>query len=106
MTLHFATCAARLALLALTGASVLPAQALKFLAQISKPMEYPWAIAADRTGVYIAGDIRRTYSVTTDERAYIRKFSPDGAEIWTREFDTLSHASGVAANETGVYVAG
>jgi uncharacterized protein (TIGR03437 family) len=42
--------------------------------------------------------------------AFARKYDPDGAELWTREFGTSynfsSSAVGVAVDDTGVYVVG
>src|SRR5687768_8289887 len=40
--------------------------------------------------------------------SFVRKYSPDGAELWTRQFGSsdASLARGVAVNDNGVFVAG
>ncbi len=53
-------------------------------------------LAADATGVYVAGG---NYT-----SAYVRKYSPDGAELWTSRFGEIKTATGVAVDATGVYV--
>jgi uncharacterized protein (TIGR03437 family) len=57
---------------------------------------YPYALAADTSGVYVAGGNYDT--------AYVRKYNPDGAELWTRRFGEIKTAAGVAVDATGVYV--
>jgi len=53
-------------------------------------------LAADGTGVYVAGG---NYT-----SAYVRKYSPDGAALWTSRFGEIKTATGVAVEATGVYV--
>ena len=40
--------------------------------------------------------------------SFVRKYSPDGAELWTRQFGSpdASLARGVAVNDNGVFVVG
>lgn len=59
-------------------------------------------IAADASGVYVAGSTR--------DDIFIRKYDPDGKELWTDRFGTSTDADdqvrGIAIDHTGVYVAG
>ena len=60
-------------------------------------------VAADATGVYIAGG--DSFQARTLALSYLRKYSPDGAELWTSQFDgSLGGVHGVAVDATGVYV--
>lgn len=68
-------------------------------------------LALDVTGVYAAGWTRsalpgQVSSGATD--AFVRKYSADGAALWTRQFGTAGHeeALGVAASDSAVYVVG
>jgi hypothetical protein len=64
-------------------------------------------VAMDSTGVYVVGGAG--YNVppsTAIESAFVRKYDTSGNEVWTRQFDNQSGALGVAADFTGVYVAG
>ena len=72
-------------------------------------------IAADSTGVYVAGS---TIGVFSGQSAiggidlYLRKYSFNGSVLWTRQFgttsddDTVGPSGAVAADATGVYVGG
>ena len=63
-------------------------------------------LAADASGVYVLGS---TFSAGTDDEyrdAFVRKYDPGGAELWTHQFDTPDEATAVAADGSGVYVAG
>jgi len=79
------------------------------------------SIAADATGVYLAGPMPvayqpyRPYTVLPGQcrsgsggDSFVRKFDPDGEEVWTRQFGTsqATVAIGVALDSSGVYVAG
>jgi uncharacterized protein (TIGR03437 family) len=74
----------------------------------------PPEVASDSTGVYIVGGNNVYSSLPGYCRSgsvadsFVRKYSPDGAEVWTRQFGThdASLARGVAVNETGVFVVG
>jgi uncharacterized protein (TIGR03437 family) len=60
-------------------------------------------LAADGTGVYVAGSITRT--PVSAGTSYLRKYNADGAELWTSRFDaSLGDVAGVAADATGVYL--
>jgi hypothetical protein len=70
------------------------------------------AIAVDDTGIYVAGDTQGTLSARgiapPGQHAFVRKYDPNGVELWTREFgsgrsdEVLALTSGPAA----VYAAG
>jgi uncharacterized protein (UPF0548 family) len=70
-----------------------------------------YGVAVDATGVYVAG---YTYGALPGQvnaggaDAFVRKYDSDGNEQWTRQFGSASSdsASGVAANGSGVDVAG
>jgi len=69
-------------------------------------------VAVDETGVYVVGSVSilalpgQVNLGQTD--AFIRKYSLDGAELWTRQFGTtlLDQGFAVAAGPNGVYVVG
>ncbi len=70
-----------------------------------------WAVSVSPTGVYVAGPTRGIFPGQThagSDDAFVRKYSVDGAELWTREFGTagLEWPYSVSADATGVYVAG
>jgi hypothetical protein len=69
------------------------------------------SIAVDATGVYVVGTTAgalpgQTNAGTMD--AFVRKYDLDGTELWTRQFGTAGgdDGNGVAADGSGVYVAG
>jgi hypothetical protein len=73
--------------------------------------EMVYGISADSTGIYIAGYTQGTLPGQTSSGSYdafVRKYSTDGTEIWTRQFGTSSTdvASGIYADSTGIYIAG
>jgi len=62
-----------------------------------------WGIAVDGSGIYVTGDGTDGSNPT----ALVSRLDQMGNEIWTRTAGTPgAHASGVAVNATGVYVAG
>jgi hypothetical protein len=68
-------------------------------------------IAVDASGVYVVGYTSGALpgqSSLGGGDAFIRKYDPDGNELWTRQFGTAStdDVSGVVADSSGVYVAG
>ncbi len=77
--------------------------------------DFASAILADSTGVYVAGF---AYSLTAALPgqtssgglfdAFLRKYSSDGVEIWTRQFGSNGDdaAAGIGVDSTGVYVVG
>jgi uncharacterized protein (TIGR03437 family) len=76
---------------------------------------YPGGVAADATGVYIAGTTSLAAPALPGQcrsgsgsDSFVRKYDPDGAEVWTREFGTsdAAWASAVAVDADGVYVVG
>jgi uncharacterized protein (TIGR03437 family) len=74
------------------------------------------ALAADATGIYILGQTGGGFlpgqcRSGLNGDAFARKYSPDGAELWTREsfdasYNFSSYAWGLAVDDTGVYVVG
>jgi autotransporter-associated beta strand protein len=70
-----------------------------------------YAVAVDGTGVYVAGSIGGTLPGQTSfggTDAFVRKYDAAGNETWTRQFGTVAVevANAIAADATGVYVAG
>ncbi len=68
-------------------------------------------VAADATGVYLAGLTDGTLSGQTSSGgrdAFARRYDANGNEDWTRQFGSsgLDQADGIAINATGVYLAG
>jgi hypothetical protein len=68
-------------------------------------------IAADATGVYLAGATTGVFpgqQASGNLDAFVRKYSADGSELWTRQFgtDRVEFAFGVAVHESAVYVTG
>jgi hypothetical protein len=69
-------------------------------------------VAVDETGVYVVGSVSafalpgQVIIGLTD--AFIRKYSLDGVELWTRQFGTVSNDQGlgVATGGGSVYVVG
>ena len=68
-------------------------------------------IALDPTGVYVAGstaDVLPDQTSAGNADAFVRKYDPEGKEMWTRQFGSSSfdQARGIAVNVSGIYVAG
>lgn len=69
------------------------------------------AVATDATGVYVGGTTDGTLPGQTtagNGDAFVRKYSPAGDLMWTRQFGTAVDdlVSGVAVHSSGVYVVG
>jgi uncharacterized protein (TIGR03437 family) len=72
------------------------------------------AVAAHSSGIYVVGTVECCASslpgqpITVGQDAYIRKYGGDGNVLWTRMISTSNNeqATAVAADATGVYVAG
>jgi hypothetical protein len=71
------------------------------------------AVAADSTGVYVAGFTAGALPGQTSGfawDAFIRKYDPNGNEVWTRQYNDGVHSSAfalaIAVEAAGVYVAG
>lgn len=67
--------------------------------------------ALDATGFYVVGSVQGALpgqSYLNSDDAFLRKYTPTGTEVWTRQFGTgdADKAYGAAANASGVYVAG
>jgi uncharacterized protein (TIGR03437 family) len=73
--------------------------------------DIPYGAGSDGSGVYLVGT---TFGILPGQTSsgnydsYIRKYDTGGNEIWTLQFGTKSsdRANGVAANSSGVYIAG
>lgn len=69
------------------------------------------AVFANAGGVYVVGKVSGALPHQArqgGEDAYVRKYSPAGHVVWTRQFGTeaADEGGGVAADGTGVYVSG
>lgn len=69
------------------------------------------ALATDATGVYVGGTTDGTLPGQTNAGsgdAFVRKYSPSGDLMWTRQFGTTAEdlVSGVSAHSSGIYVVG
>ena len=70
----------------------------------------PRGVAADATGVYVAGFTDGTLGQSSLGRtdAFVRKYDVNGSEQWTRQFGTSSQdqALAIASDGTSIYVVG
>lgn len=69
------------------------------------------SVVTDTSNVYVAGWTQGTLANQVSAGgtdAFVRKFDPDGTEIWTKQFGTpdADMANAIAAHTTGVYVVG
>lgn len=69
-----------------------------------------YAVAADSTGVYFAGQINSPNGSlpgqTAKGGAFVRKYDFSGADVWIRQFEIADQVYAVAAGGGAVYVAG
>lgn len=81
----------------------------------SRGHDWGQAVAADSTGLYVVGDTLGTLPGQTQigfQDAFIRKYTPEGARLWTHQFGATggstdsAGASAVAADGTNVYPVG
>lgn len=65
-------------------------------------------VAADETGVYVAGSITTGRDFNGDSDALVIKYGFEGSVVWVRQFGTRAedHLEGVAVRNGAVYVAG
>jgi hypothetical protein len=71
--------------------------------------DYAGGIAVNQTGVYIDGYTLLPLSADHSSDAFLRKFSLDGADAWSRPFDyqtELGVATGISVDTNGIYVVG
>lgn len=76
--------------------------------------DFLYGVYAHTSGVYVVGNINCCgatfpgFPATAGADAFIRKYSGDGTELWTRLYGTSNadYAYSVAADATGVYVGG
>ena len=71
------------------------------------------AVVADASGVYVGGFVeccvgRLAELGSTGTDAFVRKYAPDGTELWTHQFGStdVDRATAMAIDATGVYVVG
>jgi uncharacterized protein (TIGR03437 family) len=82
----------------------------------SSTSTFAHGVAADSSGVYVVGVTDGALPGQTGfgngscpcGSAFIRKYDPNGTELWTHEFSVTGNegANGVAVNSTGVYMVG
>lgn len=89
------------------------AQTLQWARQFASPPNAAFQIAADSSGVYIAGATRKALpgqtQVNIQQDGFLRKYDSLGTLLWTREFAANNRptwVNGVTVDSTGVYVAG
>jgi len=63
-----------------------------------------WGVATDSSGVYVAGSAE--VMVSEGGAGFLRKYTFDGKEIWSREDWDLDWLRGVATGPTGVFTSG
>jgi hypothetical protein len=73
--------------------------------------DIPYGAGSDGNGVYLVGSTHGILPGQTNfggYDAYIRKYDPNGNDLWTPQFGSKSddRATGVAANSSGVYISG
>ena len=70
------------------------------------------AIAADESGIYVAGDtqgiLRADSGAAAAPHAFVRKYDTSGTELWTREFGSgrREEVLALASAATGIYAVG
>ncbi len=77
----------------------------------SSAMDQVSGVAADATGVYLAGvtdGILPGQSSSGAQDAFVRRYDASGNEVWTRQFgsSSMDRANGIAVDASGVYLAG
>lgn|GEM_PF-1257924 len=75
------------------------------------PRDYARGVCTDGSGVYVAGYTDGAFPGQTPAGGrdlFLRKFDAEGNELWTRQFgsSTYDYGFGVAADSSGIYVAG
>ena len=74
-------------------------------------LDRAFGVATASGAIYVVGDTDGTLpdqSTAGGKDAFVRKYSPAGDVVWTRQFGTTGadQANGVAATGSGIYVAG
>src|SRR5438552_2072064 len=62
------------------------------------------ALAADMSGIYVAGDMGGPFLGTTTNTGFLRKYDPDGNVLWTSVVGDYAYA--VALGASGAFVVG
>jgi len=89
-----------------------PSGGLQWTVQFgTSDVDFCFDVAADGSGVYVAGLTNGTLPGQVRGGFYdvfVRKYSPDGQEVWTTQFGTTDFDAGsaLAANAGAAYVAG
>lgn len=70
-----------------------------------------WGVAADDSGIYLVGETTGAFPQQThagDVDVFVRKYSVDGDEVWTRQFGSASfdYARAITVGTSGVYMTG
>ncbi len=68
--------------------------------------DYVYGVAADATGVYVVGRLGAVYNLFPSGRSFLRKYDPDGNELWSRDLDVAYDLRSVTAAAGSVYVGG
>jgi uncharacterized protein (TIGR03437 family) len=68
--------------------------------------DFIYGAAADSTGVYVVGRLGATYGSPLTGQPFVRKYDPDGREVWIRQFDSSYDLRSIAATDGAVYVGG
>jgi hypothetical protein len=64
----------------------------------------PWGISATADGVYVGGSTGGLLTPSGFGNAFVRKYDPNGNELWTQQFG--SSVADVSATANGVFVVG
>ncbi len=91
-------------------------QNLQWARQFASPPAAAFSVAADSSGVYMAGITYKALPGLTkispsgsQPDGFVRKYDPAGNELWTQEFAVVGKGglavNGIAVDSTGVYVA-
>jgi uncharacterized protein (UPF0548 family) len=69
------------------------------------------AVFGDTSGIYVAGSTYGTFSgqvSSGDLDIFIKKFDPDGNEIWTKQFGSSNadYVYSITGDDSGIYMAG
>src|SRR5437762_2860794 len=106
MKTNVVLCSRQLSAMIVAAMAISPiqAQTMSFFRQFTTPgMDRAIAVAADASGVYVFG---RDFPPNA---SYLRKYSPDGAEVWTTRFgdpNNPDYVVALAVDTTGAYLVG
>jgi hypothetical protein len=78
--------------------------AVRWVREITGASDGATGVASDASGVYVTGFAKNPLEGQTKRGMFVRKYDPDGNEMWTRQFG--GDAGSIAVDPTGVYVSG